>query len=75
MDLREYYRKIRAVEAEIGEEAVVVVCAGVMTEVPKALAARLIAERKAELAAPEEAARFRAEAEKRWKTASGLRKA
>ncbi len=83
MDLREYYRKIRQVEAGIRDEFVVIVSratrdggkAGVKTDVPRSLAAKLIVEEKAELASAEEAARFRRDAESRWKTASGLRKA
>jgi len=82
MDLRDYYQKIRRVEAALRDESVVIVSretpdggrAGVRTDVPRALAARLIAEEKADLATAEETAAFRAEAERRWKSASGLRK-
>ena len=70
MDLLAYYEKIRKIEALIEAVFAVVTSratpdggrAGVMTEVPRAAAARLIAEEKADLANPEEAAQFRAEA-------------
>ncbi len=75
MDLRAFYQTIRQIAAEIAEEAAVVISretsdggrAGVKTEVPRDVAARLIAEGKADLAGPEEAAEFRAAAEERWK--------
>ena len=75
MNLREYYRKIRGIEADIREESVVIISretpdggrAGLRTDVPRSVAARLIAEEKADLATPEEAAKFRAEVESRWK--------
>jgi hypothetical protein len=68
MDLRAYYQKIQKIEAGIPEPAVVIVSretpeggkAGVKTEVPRALAARLLVEEKADLATLEEAAQFRA---------------
>lgn len=68
MDVRVYYQKIRKVEAEIPEPYVVVVSRetpdggkpGVMTDVPRFLAAKLIVEDQAVLASPEETARFRA---------------
>lgn len=66
MDLRGYYEKIRAVEAEIRERDAVIVCGGKMSEAPRAVAARLIAEGKAELASEEMAAKFRANVRKRW---------
>ena len=58
MDLRSYYRKLREVEATIPDEHVVLVSlatpeggkAGVRTEAPKAIAAKLIAEGRARLA-------------------------
>jgi hypothetical protein len=67
MDLRSYYRKLREVEATIPEEHVVLVSiatpeggkAGVRTEAPKAIAAKLIAENRARLANAEEAEEFR----------------
>ncbi|MBV8846156.1 MAG: hypothetical protein JO307_25395 [Bryobacterales bacterium] len=75
MDLRVYYQKIRKIEAELTEPFVVVVSrrteeggrAGVKSEVPKKLAAKLIAEEKAVVASTEEAAEFRAEQERKWK--------
>jgi len=67
MDLRAYYRRLREVEGAISEEHVVLVSnatpeggkAGVRTEAPKAIAAKLIAEGRARLANPEEAEEFR----------------
>jgi hypothetical protein len=58
MDLRAYYQKIRKIEATIKEPTVVIVSratpeggrGGVKNEVPRRLAARLIAEEKADLA-------------------------
>jgi len=77
MDLRAYYQTIRKIEAEIREDSVVVVSletpdggrAGVLTEVPRSAAARLIVEQRVELASEEATARFRAEVEARWKAA------
>jgi hypothetical protein len=43
--------------------------AGVKTELPRTVAARLIADGKADLADPAEAAQFRFEAEAKWKEA------
>lgn len=64
MDLRDYYRKVREVEAAIAEKDAVIVSeatpdgglSGVMSEVPKVVAARLVASGKARLATAEEAA-------------------
>jgi hypothetical protein len=72
MDLRTYYQTIRKIAAGITEEAAVVISretsdggrAGVKTEVPRALAAQLMVEGKADLASPEEAAEFRAAADR-----------
>ncbi len=70
MDVRDYYRTIRRIESEITEESVIIVGAeGTQTEVPRGVAARMIAEGKAELASPEAAAEFRAAVEARWKAA------
>lgn len=77
MDLRAYYQKIRRIETGIKESTVVIVSRetpdggkpGVKVEVPRGLAARLVAEEKAELASPEEASQFRAEVERAWKAA------
>lgn len=75
MDLRAYYQKIRQVEAEMADAAVVIVSretvdggrGGMKTEVTRAVAARLIVEEKADLATPEEAEAFQASAEAKWK--------
>ena len=74
MDLRAYYRKLRGIEADIADDSVVLISratpdggrAGVKIDVPRALAARLVADEKADLATKEEAAKFRAEVEKKW---------
>lgn len=70
MDLKVYYQKLRQIETGIaGADAVVVSLetpdggkAGVKSETPKEIAARLIIENRARLATDEEAASFRAEA-------------
>jgi hypothetical protein len=75
MDLRAYYRKLRGIEAELREDSVVMISretsdggrAGVKSDVPRALAARLVVDEKADLATPEEAAAFRADVESKWK--------
>jgi hypothetical protein len=62
MDLRSYYKKVREVDAELTGEHLVVVSletpeggkAGVRTEVPRSVAARLIAEQRARVATDEE---------------------
>lgn len=67
MDLRAYYRKIRDTVASLPDKDVVVVShetgdggkAGVYTEVPKEVAAKMIVDGTAGLATPEEAAGFR----------------
>jgi hypothetical protein len=69
MDLRAYYKKLRQAEAELtGEEFVMVSIAtpeggkaGVRTEVPRAVAARLLTEGCAELASEEAAEEYREE--------------
>ncbi|HLX44667.1 MAG TPA: hypothetical protein VKR43_14575 [Bryobacteraceae bacterium] len=81
MDLRAYYQKIRRIEAGISEAAVVVVSretsdggrAGVFTDVPRSVAARMIADEKADLASEEDAAEFRASVETKWKIAQRVR--
>ena len=73
MDLRAFYQTIRKITAEITEDAAVIISretpdggrAGVKTEVPREVAARMIAEGTADLASPEQAAEFRAAAEAR----------
>ncbi|MGH9645779.1 MAG: hypothetical protein ACRD4E_03090 [Bryobacteraceae bacterium] len=77
MDLLAYYDKIRKIEALIDAVFAVVTSratpdggrAGVLTELPRAVAARLIADGKADLANPEETTQFRAKAEAKWKEA------
>jgi len=74
MDLRAYYQTIRRIESEIEEVSAVIVSldgSRTKTEVPRAVAARMIAEGKAELADAEDAAEFRAGVEARWKARRG----
>lgn len=67
MDLRAYYRKVREAEATLTEEHMVMVSfatseggkADVRTEVPREIAARLIAEMRARVATGEETREFR----------------
>ena len=67
MDLRSYYKKVRDAEATLEGESVVVVSlptteggkAGVMTEVPRIVAAKLIAEMRAVVATQDETLSFR----------------
>jgi hypothetical protein len=67
MDLRSYYKKVRDAEASLkGNEVVVVSLAtseggkdGVLTEAPRGVAAKLIAEGRARVATSEEAGEFR----------------
>lgn len=66
MDLRVYYQKIRELEAELPEPCVVVSMetenggrAGVRTEVPRRLGARMIVEGHARAATRDEAREFR----------------
>jgi hypothetical protein len=67
MDLKVYYQKMRQIEAALGEVHVVVVSqetpdggrAGVRTEVPRLVAAKLIVEGRARLATAEEASEYR----------------
>jgi len=66
MDLRAYYRKIRETEALLEGEDIVVVSlatseggkAGVRTEVPRGIAAKLISEGRARVASDEEQLEF-----------------
>ncbi len=66
MDLREYYENIREITATIDTEFTVVVSKktpdggrpGIMTEVTRDLAARLVVDKKAALASPAEAKDF-----------------
>lgn len=67
MDLRVFYQKLKQIESQIVEEHPVVVShetpdggkAGVRTEVPRPVAARMVAEGKARLGTEEETAEFR----------------
>lgn len=69
MDLKDFYKKIREVEAGIGEAFPLIVSfsttdggkAGVIAEVSRYSAARNIVEGKARLATPEESAAYRAD--------------
>ena len=69
MNLRNYYQKIRDVEARLGEEFPVVVSretadggrGGTRTEVTRRLAAKLVVDGMAQLATPEEAKAYREE--------------
>lgn len=73
MDLKTYYQRIREFAAGIpGESAVIVSLAtpeggraGLLTEVPKEVAARMLADGIASLAGEEEAARFHQQAQVR----------
>jgi hypothetical protein len=75
MDLRVYYQKLRKIEAEITEPFVVLMSretpdggkAGVLTDVPRSVAAKMIVEERADLANPEQSKQFREEAERAWK--------
>jgi hypothetical protein len=77
MEITAFYRKVREMEARIeGKEALIASLetadggrAGVMSEVPRAVAAKLMAEGRARLATPEE------EKEYRERAAEALREA
>lgn len=80
MDLRSYYKKLRDVERTIAEEFPVIVSKetpeggkpGVLTEVPRALAARLVAESRAEVADAKLAARHREDTQEKKQVADQL---
>ena len=67
MDLKVYYRKVRELEAQLPETDAVVVSletpdggyAGVTSEVPRGIAAKLIVEGKAQLASASEVSEYR----------------
>jgi len=71
MDLQVYYQKLRQIEASLEAPYVVVVSlatpdggkAGVATEAPRAIAARMILEGSARLAQEAEAQEFRSQSE------------
>jgi hypothetical protein len=75
MDMRVFYQKIRELENAIEEDSVVTVSLstpdggkeGVLTEVPKRVAARTVVEGKARLATQEETAAYREATEARHK--------
>jgi hypothetical protein len=77
MDLRVYYQKLRKIESEIEDEFPVVISRetsdggkpGLKTQVSRSLAARLIADGKADPATAEEAAQFRTHLAKEWMAA------
>ncbi len=70
MDLKAYYQKLRTTEGSIAEPQAMLVSlatsdgcrAGVLTEAPRAVAAKMIVEGSARLATDEEAEGFRAQA-------------
>ena len=80
MDLRVYYQKLRKIEAEITEPFVVLVSRatpdggkpGVMTDVPRELAARMVADERADLANLEQSGQFRGGVEQAWKAAQAV---
>jgi len=80
MDLRAYYRKINLIEAEIPESDIVVVSfetpdggkAGVPSQVPKRVAAKLVVEGKARLATAEESESYLKEIQEASKRAQEL---
>ena len=77
MDLKIFYQKLRQTEAGIQEPQVLVVSnetaeggkAGVLTEAPRAVAARLIVEGRARLATEAETAEYHAEVAERRRAA------
>jgi hypothetical protein len=77
MDLRVYYEKLRKIESEIKDPFPVVVSrettdggkAGLKTQAPRSIAARLIADGKVDLASAEEAAQFLTKTAKEWRDA------
>jgi len=77
MDLRVYYQKLRKTESEIPDEFPVVVSRetsdggkqGLLTQVPRVLAARLITDGKADLAGVKEASQFLAKSAEDWQAA------
>ncbi len=70
MDLKAYYQKLRTTEGSIAEPQAILVSlatpdggrAGVLTEAPRAVAAKMIVEGSARLATEEESEGFRAQA-------------
>jgi hypothetical protein len=83
MDLRGYYRKIRELEATIVEDFPIVRSvaledggrSGKLTEVPRAVAARMVVDGSAEIADAEEARQFRQNVEEARKAEEQRRQA
>jgi len=83
MDLKAYYRKIRETQAAIEDEFPVIKSLasegggkrGVLTEAPRALAAKMLVDGAAELASAEEAKAFREKAEEEQRREMERRKA
>jgi hypothetical protein len=77
MEIRQYYKKVRQMEASISQPFVVVISletpdggvAGTATEVSKGVAARLIVDAKARLADPDEVSDYHERAEQARKAA------
>lgn len=77
MDLRVFYQKLRKIESEIPDDCAVIVSRetpdggkpGVLTQVPRALAALLIADGKADIADAKEAEQFLAKSVENWRAA------
>jgi 16S rRNA C1402 (ribose-2'-O) methylase RsmI len=77
MDLRAYYKKMRDVEAAITSEEVIVMSKatadggvdGVLCEVSRATAARLIVEKRARLATSEEVVSYRKQSDEQARRA------
>ena len=85
MDLRAYYRKVREAEATLAGEHIVVASLatseggrdGVLTEVSRSNAARLIAEGRARVSTDKEAAEFREQmrvAREKWEQEESARR-
>ncbi len=80
MDLRVFYQKIREVEESLSADSVVLVSletpdggkAGVRTEVPRSLAARMVVEGRARIASDEDAAEFREQTAEAKRTADQI---
>ncbi len=83
MDLRVYFEKIREAEREMTSDFVTVVSnatsdggkAGVMTEVTRSVAARMIVEQSARAASPEETEEYRLQAGREREAAEVLAQA
>src|SRR5258708_15554654 len=77
MDLKVYYQKMRQIEAQITENPAIIVSLetsdggkpGMVTEVTRETAARMILEQRARLAGAEEAEEFRRRVEEQRKAA------